>query len=318
MNIILYSYKNVNIGGTVMYDIYLYGMNLITTSILLKGDYPKADTYGEIVKSYLMPGGETGTCAVVLSSLGAKVKVDGNHLGTNTYGKLSEWFNKFDVDMKSMTFDETYGGLEDMVLIGGNTRTCFGRFEAYFSDPEHGRWNKPRREDIQNARVVGLDPFFFNESDMVAKYCSELEKKYVTIDCKYDSVLNKFSEVNVVSNEFIRGNYDGEDIEALHAKYTENTNGLVIFTFGARDIMYGRRGQATKRFTPYKVKVESTLGAGDTFKAGAVYALSRGMSDDEIVSFASATAGIACTSYPIALNPPTLEKIQTLQQKGSL
>ncbi len=311
-------YKNTVHRRMKMYDIYLYGMNLVTTSYLLKDDYPKADTYGEIVKSYLMPGGETGTCAVVLANLGAKVKVDGNHLGINTYEKLGNWFDKFDIDMKSMTFDETYEGLEDMVLIGGNTRTCFGRFQAYFSDPKNGRWNKPRIEDIKDSRVVGLDPFFFNESDMVAKYCRELGKKYVTIDCKYESILNQYSEVNVVSNEFIKGNYEGEDIEALHAQYTTNTEGLVIFTFGARDIVYGRRGQPIKRVTPYKVKIESTLGAGDTFKAGAVYALSKGMSDDEIVSFASATAAIACTSYPIAMNPPTIDKIHTLQQKGSL
>ena len=43
------------------YDAYLYGMILRTNSFLLKGDYPKADTYGEILEKYSLPGGETGT-----------------------------------------------------------------------------------------------------------------------------------------------------------------------------------------------------------------------------------------------------------------
>lgn len=64
---------------------------------------------------------------------------------------------------------------------------------------------------------------------------------------------------------------------------------------------------------PYKVDVVSTLGAGDSFKAGAIYALYKGMSDSEIVSFASATAAVACSNFPIAVNPPTLDKISALQ-----
>jgi sugar/nucleoside kinase (ribokinase family) len=293
--------------------IYLYGMILMTTSHLLKDDYPKADSYGEIKKTYHLPGGETGTGATVLSSLGAKVKLDGNHLGRNTYPKLEKFYSNIDVDITEITFDNQYEGLEDMVLIDKNTRTCFGHFQEYFSDKQNKRWNIPQKEVIQNASVVGLDPFFFDESLLVARYCNELNKKYVTIDCKYDNEMHKYSAVNVISNEFIKSNYPDENIEDLFGKYTNNTNGLVIFTFGSKDVLYGRSGENIKRFTPYKVDVISTLGAGDCFKAGAVYAVYKGMSDTEIVSFASATAGVACSNFPINLNPPTLEKIKLLQ-----
>lgn len=54
------------------YDVYLHGMILKTNSFLLKDKYPIADTYGEIREKYELPGGETGTCATVLSSLGAR------------------------------------------------------------------------------------------------------------------------------------------------------------------------------------------------------------------------------------------------------
>lgn len=294
------------------YDVYLYGMTLMTTGHLLKGDFPKPDTYAEIVKTYSFPGGETGNCASVLSNLGASIKIDGNHLGTNTFDKIVNFYNKLNVDTSRLTFNREFEGLEDHVFIDKNTRTCFGRFQEYFSNGKR-RWNIPEEQDIKDAHVVGLDPFFFEESALVAEYCNQLGKKYVTIDCKYDSELHKYCGVNVVSNEFIKNNYDGEDVEKLFYNYSDNTNGLVIFTFGSKDVLFGRKGEVVKRFTPYKVDIVSTLGAGDSFKAGAVYALLKGMSDIDIVSFACATAAVACRNFPLALNPPTLEEISALQ-----
>ena len=40
------------------------------------------DEYSEIKAKYFLPGGETGTAATVLASLGASVKIDGTHIGT--------------------------------------------------------------------------------------------------------------------------------------------------------------------------------------------------------------------------------------------
>jgi sugar/nucleoside kinase (ribokinase family) len=294
------------------YDIYLYGMTLVSTMNLLSGDYPEADTYGEIKQTYLLPGGETGSCSVVLASLGCRVKIDGNFQGRKTIGVLNEYLvDKFGVDMSRVYIDNTFDGVQDMILIGGNTRTCFGRFGAYFSD-EIKRWSIPVKEDIENSEVVGLDPFFAEQSDLVAQFCHELGKRYVTIDCKPDSLLHKYSEVNVISNEFIRNNFPDENVEELFGSYTDNTDGLVIFTFGSREIMFGRKNSPIHRFRPYKVEVQSTLGAGDTFKAGVIYGVFKKMNDEDIVKFAAATAGTICSRFPLALNPPSLEIIYKL------
>ena len=61
--------------------------------------------------------------------------------------------------------------------------------------------------------------------------------------------------------------------------------------------------------------MKSTLGAGDTFKAGCVYGLLHGMSDDELVRFASACSAVAISRFPIQLNPPTLEEVEKLIAK---
>jgi len=297
------------------FDIYLYGMTLVSTMHLLAEEFPQADSYSEIKESYVLPGGETGSCAVVLSSLGCRVKLDGNYQGRRTAGVLKNYLvDKYGVDMSGVFEAPDFDGVQDMVLIAGNTRNCFGTFGAYF-DSKVKRWNTPVKEDIMNAETVGLDPFFGEQSEMVAQYCRELGKKYVTIDCKPDSVLHRFSEVNVVSNEFIQNNFPGTDIEELFRKYAHNTDGLVIFTFGAREIMFGRRNQPVQSFKPYKVRVQSTLGAGDCFKAGAIYGVFKKMSDRELVSFAAATAATVCSRFPLALNPPDLDMINELIHK---
>ncbi|PYG87781.1 sugar/nucleoside kinase (ribokinase family) [Ruminiclostridium sufflavum DSM 19573] len=294
------------------YDVYLYGMTLVSTMNLLAEEYPEADTYGEIKESYLLPGGETGSCAEVLSALGCTVKIDGNFQGAKTMEVLSKYLvDKYGIDMSSVYIDPTFDGVQDMILIGTNTRTCFGRFVAFYDDAVK-RWKAPEKEDIADAKVVGLDPFFMEQTDLVAQYCHELGKKYVTIDCKPESLINKYCEVNVISNEFIRNNYPDMNVEELFKIYTDNTEGLIIFTFGAREIMFGRKNQDIHRFKPYKVKVQSTLGAGDTFKAGAVYGVLKEMPDEDIVKFAAATAGAVCSRFPLALNPPDLEMIEKL------
>ncbi|MDP4089371.1 MAG: carbohydrate kinase family protein, partial [Bacillota bacterium] len=88
--------------------------------------------------------------------------------------------------------------------------------------------------------------------------------------------------------------------------------GLVIFTFGSEEIFYGRKGGNINRMRPYKVEVKSTLGAGDTFRAGVVYGVLNEFSDKDTIKFAAATAAMVCSRFPMALNPPTLDEILKL------
>ena len=67
---------------------------------------------------------------------------------------------------------------------------------------------------------------------------------------------------------------------------------------------------------PFRVPVVSTLGAGDTFKAGCVYGLLQGMNDEELVRFASACSAIAISRFPLPLHPPKLEEVEELIRKG--
>ena len=90
----------------------------------------------------------------------------------------------------------------------------------------------------------------------------------------------------------------------------------MIITSGEKDMIYGRKGKQMKRMKPFSVEVKSTLGAGDTFKAGCVYGLLKGMGDDELVRFASACSAIAISRFPLPLNPPTIEEVSEMLKRA--
>ena len=265
------------------HDIYLYGQILRSNCFLLKGAYPQEDTYGEIEMQYQVSGGETANAATVLCSLGCSVKMSGPFMGRKTMPFMQEFYAGKACDLSSLDYDETFDGLEDNVIIAQSGRTVLGRFQAFYADPIH-RWSMPRREDIAQAKAATIDPYFGEATQKAAEYCHELNVPYVAIDCDYDSDLHRWSAVNVVSNEFYREHYAQEERDEVLRKYMENSEGLTIFT----------------------------LGAGDTFKAGCTYALWAGMSDDELVAFAAACSGVACTRFPLPLNPPTMEDVRAL------
>lgn len=206
----------------------------------------------------------------------------------------------------------------DVYLYGMTVFSTIHLLDGSYPEPDSYREiketyrSKPDEKAIQSAKIVSLDPFFQEESKLVAAYCKKTGKPYVTIDCAPDSELNINAAATIISNEFITNEFPKEDIRKLLETYTNMSEGLVIFTFGSREILYGRKGKEIRSIIPYKVDVKGTLGAGDTFRAGVVYGVLNQMDDENIVKFAAATAAAVCARFPMALNPPGLEDIMGL------
>lgn len=298
--------------------IYLYGMIAISSSFLIEGGFLKPDIYSEIKEKYRFPGGETGTCATVLSSLGAEVKMDGNYIGYGAKRLITDFYKDKSVNLDSLHFDEELEVLEDYVIISDDIRTPMGMFGKFFSKAYNSGnrpWNKPREEDIKNCTVAAIDPYFWEESELAVKYCIKHSKPYVTIDCEYESYFHRNSAVSVISGEGIINNYPDRTREELFPLFQENGGGLTIITNGGNSFVYGRKGEPMKTFEPYKVDVASTLGAGDSFKAGCAFALMKGFDDDELVRFAAACAATAISRYPLQLDPPKVDEINLLIKK---
>ncbi len=297
-------------------EVYMHGQVLGTHSFWLKGDFLKPDEYSEIQAKYFLPGGETGTAATVLASLGVSVKIDGTHIGTEVAPLLRTFYKDKSVDLSSLYFDPEYEGLMDYVVIAGLVRSPMGVFQSLYEPGAKKRWNMPKEEDIEGCRVAAIDPFFLEETQAVAELCVKHGKPYVTIDSRHDSYLHQHCAINVVSKECTgSAEYHGKSMEEIYQLLVEHTEGLVIITSGENDMIYGRKGQSMKRMKPFSVDVKSTLGAGDTFKAGCVYGLLHGMEDNDLVRFASACSAIAISRFPLPLNPPTVEEVEELLKK---
>jgi len=295
------------------YDVYMHGQILGTHSFYLKDGFLQPDEYSELEAKYFLPGGETGSAATVLASLGVSVKIDGTHIGTEVAPMLNDFYKDKPVDLSSLYFDSKYQGLMDYVIVADLVRSPMGEFQTLYKSGMK-RWNAAKEEDVIGCKVAALDPFFLEETDMAMELMVKHGKRYVTIDCDHTNPIHQHAAINVVSKECLSEHYAGENKEDVFKKLQDTAEGLVIITTGNNEILYGRKGQEMKKFKPYSVDVKSTLGAGDTFKAACVYGLLNKMSDDEIVSFASACSAVAISRYPLPLKPPTLEEVKSLMQ----
>ena len=292
-------------------EAYLYGQVLGTHSFLLKGGFLQPDEYAEIQAQYFLPGGETGTAATVLDSLGVSVRMDGTWIGAEVAPMLQSFYRDGQVDLSPLHLWKDDPGVMDYVVIAGLVRSPMGRFQTLFSTGKRW-WSVPREKDIVGCKAAAIDPFFGKESLQAMEICRKHRIPYVTIDSPHDAPLHRHAAVNVVSKECTGQHYAHMQPEAVMERMMETAEDLTILTQGGGDMLYGRKGGAIHRMKPFSVEVKSTLGAGDTFKAGCVYGLLHGMSDKELVRFASACSAVAISRFPLPLHPPKLEEVQAL------
>ena len=292
-------------------DVYLFGQVLGTHSFLLKDGFLQPDEYAEIGAQYFLPGGETGTAATVLDSLGVSVRMDGTWIGTEVAPMLQAFYRDKQVDLAPLHIWEDDPGVMDYVVIAGLVRSPMGRFQTLFSTGKRW-WSIPQEKDIAGCKIAAIDPFFGEESLLAMEICRKHGIPYVTIDSPHDSPLHRHAAVNVVSKECTGQHYAGMKPEAVLERMMETASGLSILTQGGDEMLYGRKGGAIHRMQPFSVEVKSTLGAGDTFKAGCAYGLLNGMSDENLVRFASACSAVAISRFPLPLHPPKLDEVQAL------
>jgi len=289
-------------------DVYLHGMTVLSTIHKVAGGL-EVDGYGEILETHLCPGGEAMNAAMLLSGLGLFTALAGPHWGTETREVLGRYARRYGIDVGAVLIDDGYPGLRDVVLVDDRHRTVLGWFGRYFTDPVK-RWGMPEPEDLARAAVVAVDPFFGEASELCGRLAVAAGRPYVTIDTPHDGPLHARAAATVVSREYRTRQYPGAVDEELLARYAAAGEGLTIFTSGKDDVRFARRGVLPESFSPYLVQVKSTLGAGDTFRAGVVYGVLRRLPDRELVRFASGLAALVCTRLPIADHVPRLAEVE--------
>ena len=295
------------------YDVYSYGVVSSSTLYSIRGEFPAAEGYAEIENEQYMTGGEATNSSIVLSRLGAKVRLDGNWLGDDEAGKRTmALLESYGIDISMLRVNAGYKGVREVVFATPETRTIFGTYGQMLEDAD---WSAPDEQDIVRAKVICLDPFFGEASARVASIASKAGVPVVTVDCRHDDPLLADTAATVVSESYLQANYPGEQLEDIFRRYQQSTSGLVIFTFGARPIWYGRTGDAIRTFDPYSIEAIDTAGAGDSFRAGIVLGFLRGWSDDEMIDFSAALAAIICMRSPGVLRPPSYDEVHRFMRR---
>lgn len=294
-------------------DVYAYGVISSSTLHLLRHPFPMPDSYAEIAQTYSMTGGEALNSAIVLSRLGLRVQLDGNWLGDTVEGRqLLQTIQQYDIDIRRLKIKKGYTGVREIVFSDEQSRTIFGNYADLLFTTR--KWNLPRKADIAQAQIVTVDPPFQTESALVGNYATQSGIPFVSIDCSYDHALATEAAVVIISGEFRQREYPGEKIEKLFADYQRRAHGLVVFTVGDKDVLFGRRGEECKKFRPYQVRVVDSAGAGDSFRAGIIYGLLQQWEDGQMIQYASALAGLVCASFPGVLNSPTHKEVMDFIQ----
>jgi sulfofructose kinase len=294
------------------HDVYAYGVVASSTLYTIKGEFPGPDGYAEVEDVQFMTGGEAANSSIVLSRLGVRVRLDGNWLGADAAGRRTRaLLNRYRIDTSRLPLREGYRGVRETVFAARGTRTIFGTYGHLL---EAGDWNVPVEDDIVRARVVSLDPFFGDASRRVAEIGFAAGIPVVTTDCRHDDPLLRHAAAAVIAESFIQGNYPDRPLGDLWQDYLASTDGLVAFTFGDREIRYGRRGSAAGTLTTFPVDAIDTTGAGDAFRAGVVYGFLQGWDDVQTIAFAAAVAAIVCTRTPGTLNAPDLDEVRTFMR----
>jgi len=291
-------------------DVYLFGMAVLSTIHRCASALPLAGGYAEIDETYVCPGGEAMNAALLLSGLGLTTALGGPHWGTQTREVLGSYAKRHGIDVSGISVDDGFAGVRDLVLVGGGERAVLGWFGRYFSTMER-RWGEPDARAIASSRIVAIDPFFLHSSERAAELAHRAGKPYVTIDCPYDSGLHRAAAATVISREYRAQRYPDQPDDALFLEYARRGTGLSVLTAGTEPIRFGRAGGAGECWAPFVVDVKSTLGAGDSFRAGIVFGLLHGFDDARCVRFAAGLAALMCTRLPIADNVPTLAQVTT-------
>ncbi len=294
--------------------VYCYGMISPSTVHILNREFtfPGANEYAEIAETLPSIGGEAVNSAIMLSKLGIRTKLDGNWLNDKRADMILGLLKPFDIDTDRLTVKAGWG-TEEVVIADRHSRTVFGNYAAFHNGPK--QWNDPQEADIENASMVSLDPYFREESRLVAGMCVRHGKGFVINDCQYDDYMAQHAGAVIISHELRDQSYPGEDMDKLFRQYQIHCSGLIIFTFGSKAVWYGRRNQEKQIYTPYKIEPVDTTGAGDSFRAGIVYGFLQSWDDRSIVDFASAVAACVCLTYPHTLNAPGLDGVQKLMNK---
>jgi ribokinase len=257
-------------------------------------------------------GGVGANVAVFLSAWGVAVRLSGNALGDDDYGRLTraglEACPRLD-----LTYLETHPGVRTpfwriMVTPDGERTQLYG-----FGDLS---MTALKAEMLGGARLLSLDLYGGAEREEAARMAHNAGLTVVIGDITQpDHLLLPITDIATNSASLTRGEYPDEDPFEHAKRLHEVSGGIILTTDGPDPAQVIDRDGRQFWVEPPQVQVVDATGAGDAFKAGGIYGLGRGWGLEQAVVW-GVTAGSLNTRFVGATShPPNVNEIETLTRQ---
>ncbi|MEJ5170281.1 MAG: carbohydrate kinase family protein [Fimbriimonadales bacterium] len=275
---------------------------------------PEPGGYVEILEETLLLGGEAANTARHLATWGVPVALAGNNLGSGEEGKaLWNLVRQAGLPTEFLRSDAGETPVCDVYVTPDGDRTMFGKGFSAMDWPEladrfplvEGAWftaepNMPRTARLAVRRAVGagmrayLMDFLRDDEPVPPDGFWQTSTDWA--GCRGDSDAN-LRTVEAVSRRY-----------RCHALLTDGSNGF----------FWSPPGGPARPLPSYRCpEVVDSTGAGDAFRAGALYGLDRGWPVGRALALGAAAGCLACTRLGASQSIPSLQELETLQRDQS-
>lgn len=296
-------------------DLIAYGTPFMDNLVHIDHLPTKKDEGARILQTSWQGGGKVSSALTAFGQLGGLSSMLGV-AGADSYGAfLLRDYERYNVDISHMVRD----GLNSFSLVLSDPithgRNIIGR---------SGTSRKYTLDDIDEAFVRQHHVLHLENSDAVSHKLASIMHDNGGIVCfdgdgYSEQTQAMLPEIDVfIGSEFYYTKLFGDSTE--YEKNLQSVRALgpstVVFTLGDKgcvvcweDGYYFAKG--------YKVEVVDTLGAGDVYHGGYIFAMMQGMRPDECAQFANAVSAIKCTGIGGRAATPTLSMVKDFMATGT-
>jgi ribokinase len=248
------------------------------------------------------PGGKGANQAVAASRLGATVQLIGA-VGNDTFGtELLKHLREENIHTEGVTMVENIAtGTATIILSEKDNRIIVAPGANAYVTPE---LVERYIEILQNSDVILLQLEIPLET---VKYVSKIAQKF-DIPVIINPAPYQDLPAEVLKSATVLTPNEVEFQEMLHSVSKETIQDKLIITKGSLGSSFYKEGFELS-IPAYKVAVEDTTGAGDTFNGALAVQLGGGATKEEAVGFANAAAAISVTKIGAQAGMPTREAV---------
>ena len=247
--------------------------------------FPKSDSYHG--------GGAASNTAVWLAAMGVKGKLAGNAIGRDPYGDLIMAIlrkqSHIDLSLVEQRDGVTTPFTRAIVTPDGE------RSFLIFWYPQAPKVSLTK-EMLDGARYVALDLYGGPERLDTARLAFESGVSTAIGDVIWpDHLVLPFTSIATNSGSYIRQSFPGVDVRQHARKLQSISKGIVITTDG-----------------PQTVHALDATGAGDAFRSGLLYGLSRGFDLPRSLCWGVAAGSLKVKNLGAATSLPDFKEIETI------